>query len=359
MIYNIALIPAYIAIIFAIYHEIKLKHKVGTILMILMSILFIGRFMLIGYQFAGNQLSGTLELLNDFTLLFLIPFVYMYLCDQCGTRWYNGAAITMILCILIIFIPSPSFEVSGTSGIQQYDVTYPRSINIYRSGHNIFHLPLKNIVSIIHCIIIAWRMYVLYKRVRSYGLKFSKHLKNYFVWMAVFLAMVINAHAHSEYISSSQLVHWIFFISFSLVTTWGFAMVPSSFSVSPIVTEDDEKPVRLDSFIENNVHLVERLHQLMEEEKIYLRQGIVIDDAAQLVGTNRTYFTRLMREEYGQTFNDYVSNARIGYSKQLLLKGSMSLEEIAQKSGFPNASSYCRTFKRITDLTPTQWKKGE
>lgn len=359
MIHNIALIPAYIAIIFAIYYEIKLKHKVGSILMVLMSILFVTRFALIGYQFEGNELSGTLDLVNDFTLLFLVPFVYMYLCDQCGTRWYNGAAIMMVLCVLLVFIPSPSFEVSGVSGIQYYDVTYPRSINIYKSGHNVFHLPLKNIVSIIQCIIIAWRMFVLYKRIRSYGLKFSNRIKNYFVWMLFFLGMIINAHIHGEYIAYGELAHWIFFISFSLVTTWGYAMVPSSFSVSPIVTEDDEKPVRLDSFIENNAHLVERLHQLFEEEKIYLQQGIVIDDAAQMVGTNRTYFTRLVREEYGQTFNDYVNNARIGYSKQLLLKGSMSLEEIAQKSGFPSASAYCRTFKRITDLTPSQWKKEE
>lgn len=345
--------------IVAIANEIRLKHLTGSILLSLLSVVAVARFLFIGVRSEGVELVGFMDYANDMTNLLVIPLTYMYLCEQCGTKWYRTPAIVMLLLILLNFLPSLSFEIGDSAEIHHYDAICPRSINVFDDGYNVFHLSFKALVCVLQCIIMGWRMRVLYDRIKVYGLKFSTRLKNYFIWMFIFLIICIVTFANNEYVDSTNGAHWALFATFGVVLTWGYILVPSSFSVSPIVTADGDIPVRLDVFFEKNVHLVERLHRIFEDDKIFLRQGIVIDDAAQLVGTNRTYFTRLMRREFGQTFSDYVSNSRIEYSKHLLAKGTISLEDVAQRCGFPSASSFCRVFKRITGMTPTQWKNGE
>lgn len=329
--YNLVLIPVYLAMVWALYHEMRLRHKMGSILLAFICVVFCIRFFLLGLTFDGVQLSPVLDLLNQFTMLSIIPCTYMYLCDQCGTQWYNVTARVMWLLMFFVFVPESTQE-------------------------KVLPISIADIVCTTQCLLVAWRMCVLYKRIQRYGLKFSARIKNYFVWMVFFLVLGIISFLNGEFIQTNERTHWFFFIAYSLVATWGFALVPSAFSVGPIVTEDTEEPVHLDRFLENNAQMVDRLHVLFEEDKVFLRQGITIDDVADMVGTNRTYVTRLMRQEFNQTFNEYVNNARIVYAKQLLLNGTHSIEDIAHHSGFSNGSAFCRKFKSITNMTPTQWK---
>lgn len=127
----------------------------------------------------------------------------------------------------------------------------------------------------------------------------------------------------------------------------------------PIVPVEDDAPVHTDSFMRQNAHLAIKLHELFEENRLYLRQSIKIDDVSSMLGTNRTYVTRLMKQEFGLTFNDYVNLARVEHSQRLLLDSDDTIENIALASGFPSSSAYCRVFKRITGTSPTTWKNAE
>lgn len=107
--------------------------------------------------------------------------------------------------------------------------------------------------------------------------------------------------------------------------------------------------------VTNNTQLIASLHKVLEEDKVFLRPDIHIDDVAKMLLTNRTYVTRLMRQEYGLTFIEYVNVARIQYSQKLLYSTNMSLDDVAEKSGFQSTSNYCRTFKRYIGSSPLTW----
>lgn len=113
--------------------------------------------------------------------------------------------------------------------------------------------------------------------------------------------------------------------------------------------KDDEK-----SMIQNK-ELVANLHKVLEEDKVFLRPDIHIDDVARMLLTNRTYVTRLMRQEYGLSFIEYVNVARIQYSQKLLYTSNMTLDEVAEESGFQSTSNYCRAFKRYIGTSPMGW----
>ncbi len=112
--------------------------------------------------------------------------------------------------------------------------------------------------------------------------------------------------------------------------------------------DDDEQGIQ-------NQQLVEDLHKVLEEDKVFLRPDIHIDDVARMLGTNRTYVTRLMRQEYGLSFIEYVNIARIQYSQNLLYTSDLTLDNIAEMSGFQSTSNYCRAFKRYIGQSPHTW----
>lgn len=109
---------------------------------------------------------------------------------------------------------------------------------------------------------------------------------------------------------------------------------------------------------QQNKELIANLHKVFEEDKIFLRPDIHIDDVARMLLTNRTYITRLMRQEYGLSFIEYINVARVQYSQNLLFSTDMTLDEVAEKSGFQSTSSYSRTFKRYIGAPPLTWLHG-
>lgn len=118
-------------------------------------------------------------------------------------------------------------------------------------------------------------------------------------------------------------------------------------------TDDDD-----DKGVTQNVELIAGLHRVFEEEKVFLRPDIHIEDVAKMLLTNRTYVTRLMRQEYGLSFIEYVNIARIQHSQSLLYTTNMTLDEVAERSGFQSTSNYCRAFKRYIGTTPLAWKNS-
>ena len=70
------------------------------------------------------------------------------------------------------------------------------------------------------------------------------------------------------------------------------------------------------------------------------------------------YFTRVFFEETGSTPHQYVINTRISAAKYLLKSTDASIKDIAFHIGFHSESSFCSTFKKWEDLTPSQYRDG-
>lgn len=120
----------------------------------------------------------------------------------------------------------------------------------------------------------------------------------------------------------------------------------------------DDESDNDDKAVTQNMELIAGLHRVLEEEKVFLRPDIHIEDVAKMLLTNRTYVTRLMRQEYGLSFIEYVNVARIQHSQSLLYTTNMTLDEVAERSGFQSTSNYCRAFKRYIGTTPLAWKNS-
>ncbi len=87
-----------------------------------------------------------------------------------------------------------------------------------------------------------------------------------------------------------------------------------------------------------------------------LSSDISIEELAGRVKLNRTTLQKVFRQMYGVTIFEYRTQVRIQEAKNLLIDNALSITEIAGMCGYSNASKFSATFKKITGVSPHEWK---
>lgn len=80
------------------------------------------------------------------------------------------------------------------------------------------------------------------------------------------------------------------------------------------------------------------------------------EELAAACGYHPTYFTVLFKETTGHSPKHYLVLERIRKAKHMLLEAE-TIEEVAEKLEYTSVHYFCRNFKTITGLTPTQFKQ--
>jgi AraC-like DNA-binding protein len=70
------------------------------------------------------------------------------------------------------------------------------------------------------------------------------------------------------------------------------------------------------------------------------------------------YLSTVFHQYAGATFSDFLLQQRIARAKRLLRDLTLSVGEVARRSGFPDASYFTRRFRQRTGTTPTRWRGG-
>ena len=90
-------------------------------------------------------------------------------------------------------------------------------------------------------------------------------------------------------------------------------------------------------------------------EANYARQEIYTSMLAELSGIGETYYRSIFLSVFNMPPARYIQLYRVGKAKDLLLGSNKTIDEIAIAVGFANASYFCKVFKNLTDLTPSEF----
>lgn len=105
-------------------------------------------------------------------------------------------------------------------------------------------------------------------------------------------------------------------------------------------------------------YLANEIRRLMDQEKMFLRPNLKLNDLAMILNTNRNYIYNAINKEIGISFSDYVNQRRIQHAVSLIDNNpNMILSKVAQKSGFSSASSFYRNFKSIMKCSPSDYQR--
>lgn len=88
-------------------------------------------------------------------------------------------------------------------------------------------------------------------------------------------------------------------------------------------------------------------------------QQITLDSLAEKYHLNKSYICRIFRKTMGISLVTYLQYKRILEAQNMLLNSEKPIIDIAMDCGFSNVQHFYRVFKKITNLTPSEYKKHQ
>ena len=90
----------------------------------------------------------------------------------------------------------------------------------------------------------------------------------------------------------------------------------------------------------------------------YHQNDLSLSYVSNLVSKSYNYFSAIFKKETAYNFTDYLTLVRVKKSKNLLMDFDKSIKDVAFEVGFNDSIYYCKMFKKITGITPTQFRQS-
>jgi len=101
--------------------------------------------------------------------------------------------------------------------------------------------------------------------------------------------------------------------------------------------------------------LLSRLLDYMRED---LQRDHSLDELAEKVAMSRRTFTRRFLKATGMTVGAWLDAERLRRAKDLLESTSLSIDQVAEQSGFRSAVSFRQSFNRAFQVSPREWRRA-
>jgi AraC-like DNA-binding protein len=102
--------------------------------------------------------------------------------------------------------------------------------------------------------------------------------------------------------------------------------------------------------------LLEKLNKAFEYLDSHYTENLTLEKVAAAAGFSKFHFSRMFKQCSGYNFYDYLCYRRIKAAEGMLMNPTMSITETALQSGFCSLSTFNRTFKRMKNCTPTEYR---
>ncbi len=232
---------------------------------------------------------------------------------------------------------------------------------LYKAGRVVFAIQL------VPSVYFSWKLIRAYdKKIKEFYSSTEERTINWagkmmiaMVCAAVF-SLILNTLGKAFFIHDSMLLLFPS-LAFSIILyAIGFMGFKQRYSI-----QAHQGDLLKDNYI-NHKHSTEetrhKLHDqllvLLNEKEIFRNTNLRITDISELLGTNRSYVSNIVNNEFKSNFSDLINHYRVEYAKKLLLDEKLYiLEYISEESGFASVNSFLRAFKKETGTTPGNYRK--
>lgn len=145
------------------------------------------------------------------------------------------------------------------------------------------------------------------------------------------------------------------FGSSGIFTDFNYQQGPAVIAEKERYTGSSLKPEQLQEY-------KNRLHTYLLEKEPYTDPELTLNELSALTGIQAHYLSQVINQEFGRNFFDLINSYRIEKSKILMndpQTTNLTLEAIGLKSGFGSATSFYRSFRKQTGITPKVFLKAQ
>jgi AraC-like DNA-binding protein len=134
-------------------------------------------------------------------------------------------------------------------------------------------------------------------------------------------------------------------------------------SLEPLVSESICNENSIEDMQSSSIQdqaLVNEIHRMMFEDKIYLQSNIKVLDFARVLNAPEYKVSRLIKSHFKHpNFNHFINHYRVEYAKELLTSdeaSNWSILVIGLESGFSSLVSFNRAFKHLCGEKPSAYR---
>lgn len=260
----------------------------------------------------------------------------LYLYIQAYTKHNISFKLVKLLHFLPAFLLFFSIPIPKTEIVFQYRIFYLTilTINLFYLLHVIYYY-LKNKSLFDQKDIFIQGIDKLWIRNLIIGVSL--------VWLAYFLFVCFGILYMTGAIMYSFIVYVMIYFAF--------------ISPKSIIHSKKNKTIQ---FHQPIISYLNQLQNLLEEEKIYRNANISMPEIASKLKLNTNQLSYLINDNFKKSFSDYINYYRITDVKSKLCDPSsqiVTIESIAYECGFNSLASFRSAFKKIENITPSEYRK--
>jgi len=144
------------------------------------------------------------------------------------------------------------------------------------------------------------------------------------------------------------IIEFVFFVFSAFLCAMG---IVSTKQQMPSVDLDEIKIFEIKQNLRNKFtddRLLNELKNHIEIERAYLQPEISLTNVSRLLGTNRSYLSSIINQQFGVNFNTYINQYRVKYVHDYLENNPLiTKEELVHLSGFGSRSTMNRALSKI------------
>lgn len=88
----------------------------------------------------------------------------------------------------------------------------------------------------------------------------------------------------------------------------------------------------------------------------HIAEPLKVEELASMLGFSYPWFAKCFRDVFGIGCKQFIERVRIEYVEQYLVHSDLDLEEISKRTGFTDSSHMVKSFRKLRNMTPGQYR---
>ncbi len=312
--------------------------------------------------------SAWLTLANDIVweLLFPVTFLFYFLWAL-AVPWKNSRNLYWLFAPFVLtLLINLWIDLDDDFNIINWNyLSYKKQIQLYYDIETLF--------SILFAIGISIWSYKIINQHRSKGE--NKWFFQFWSYTNIVIGLWVIFYVVDEFYGFDySTIIWVgLTLLFFIITYKGlyqFKLATDKYEIREILTQkkleaklvDASIPRQSDYGEDNPSQLIyfDRLEQLMRKKHWYRNPDLSREIVAKALGISTGYLSQTINSISGKSFSDYINSYRVEEIKKMMLDPEFdhySFLALGFEAGFNSKSTFYASFKKITGLTPSAFKK--
>ena len=74
---------------------------------------------------------------------------------------------------------------------------------------------------------------------------------------------------------------------------------------------------------------------------------------------DQNYISRVFKKKFNKNIKDYITEKKMEKAKWLLENTDLKIYEVSDASGYTDYFYFTRVFRKLTGITPTEWRENQ